>query len=311
MQLVLNNHIISAPMLRILSQIKIESQGYLRDIKQVGNEIKITCPFHKSGQESHPSCFVCASTTEDVDYGTYHCFTCGESGSLLALVAQCLNITYEGAKQWLIDKFGDIFVERQIILEPIQINRKVNTSYLNPTVLQKYNYYHPYMWVRKLSKQVVDAFSIGFDSERNAITFPVWDIHNNLVMITARCVDKKRFFIDKEVYKPVYLLNFIQLWNIDKVIVCESQLNALCAWSWGYPAIAFIGTGSKEQYDILNKSGIRTYILAFDGDEAGDKGKQRFLSNIRKDVFVTSKVLPRGKDVNDLTKEEFDNLPFN
>jgi DNA primase len=69
-----------------------------------------------------------------------------------------------------------------------------------------------------------------------------------------------------------------------------------------------IGTGSDVQYDILNNSGIRNYILCFDGDEAGDKAIKRFKKNIRKDVFISVKVIPRGKDVNDLTKEEFDKL---
>ena len=79
-------------------------------------------------------------------------------------------------------------------------------------------------------------------------------------------------------------------------------------WSWGYPAIALIGTGSEHQMKILNKCPIRNYILCFDGDEAGDKGIKRFQTNIRKDVMISQKVIPRGKDVNDLSKEEFDNL---
>ena len=90
--------------------------------------------------------------------------------------------------------------------------------------------------------------------------------------------------------------------------VCESQINALTLWSWGYPAIALFGTGSSHQYDILNKSGIRNYILCFDGDAAGLKGKDRFLQNIRKDVLVSYVPIPMGKDVNDLTKEQFESL---
>ena len=98
--------------------------------------------------------------------------------------------------------------------------------------------------------------------------------------------------------------------NIDTVIVCESQINALTLWSWGYPAIALIGTGSPHQYEVLKKSGIRNYILCFDGDEAGDKGTNRFKKNMSSDVFISTKLIPRGKDVNNLTKEEFDKLPL-
>ena len=92
------------------------------------------------------------------------------------------------------------------------------------------------------------------------------------------------------------------------VYVVESQINCLTLWQWGYPAIALFGTGSKKQYDILNRSGIRNYILCFDGDDAGRKATQRFIDNLKSDVFISVKQIPDGKDVNDLTKEEFDKL---
>ena len=63
-------------------------------------------------------------------------------------------------------------------------------------------------------------------------------------------------------------------------------------------------------FSILKKSGIRNYILCLDGDEAGDKGINRFKKNMSRDVFISTKLIPRWKDVNDLTKEEFDNLPL-
>ena len=163
------------------------------------------------------------------------------------------------------------------------------------------------MWQRKLTKEVVDKFDIGYDPTTQCLTFPVWDEKNNLVMITKRNVNNKSFYIDKDKDKPVYLLNFIINQNIKTVYVAESQINALTLWSWGYPAIALIGTGSTHQYNILNKSGIRNYILCLDSDCAGYKGIQRFIDNIRKDVMISVVNIPNDKDVNDLTKEQFDN----
>ena len=65
------------------------------------------------------------------------------------------------------------------------------------------------MWERKLSKEVVDRFRVGYDPQRRMLTFPVWDEKGHLVMITGRSVQTKMFHIDKEVDKPVYLLNFM------------------------------------------------------------------------------------------------------
>ena len=56
----------------------------------------------------------------------------------------------------------------------------------------------------------------------------------------------------------------------------------------------------------MKKSGIRNYILVFDGDEAGQRGAIRFRKNMPDDVFITEVHLPAGKDVNDLSKEEFE-----
>ena len=70
-----------------------------------------------------------------------------------------------------------------------------------------------------------------------------------------------------------------------------------------------MGTGCKHQYEILNKVGIRSYILALDPDGAGRQGTLRFIKSI-KNCMISIKDLPDGKDVNDLTKEEFFSAPL-
>lgn len=60
--------------------------------------------------------------------------------------------------------------------------------------------------------------------------------------------------------------------------------------------------------DVLNATPIRHYILMYDPDEAGRHGAERFKKLIRKDVLVDDVLLPYGKDVNDLSKKEFENL---
>ena len=311
MDLIIRDKIIEAPIRDILFTLRKElNNGLLKDIGiENNNNVSITCIAHKGGRETHPSCSVfCKRDDKKVEYGTVHCFTCGYTSGLPQFVADCFNQTIEYGEEWLIDRFGSLLSSGDEYLPPIEIDNLPKKEFLSPEILNQYMYYHPYMWQRGLSKEVVDRFAIGFDKEREAITFPVWDESGNLVMITSRSVNSKYFHIEKNKDKPVYLLNYIIKHNIDTVYVCESQVNTLTLWSWGYPAIGLIGTGSTNQYEILNKCGIRNYILCLDGDEAGDKGIKRFIKNIRKDVFVSVKCIPRGKDVNDLTKEQFDCL---
>ena len=312
MHLIIHGKEIDAPIPVILNTLRSEiKNGKLRTIMdEYKDNVAITCPVHKMGVERHPSCNVyCRKDNDDIEYGKVHCFTCGYTATLPQLVATCFDepdISF--GEEWLVERFGTAYSENSRCLPEIVLPNKRKKSFMNESTLTKFNYYDEYMWKRRLTKDVVDRFMIGYDPERKAITFPVWDENGRLVMVTSRSTIDKKFYIEKDKDKPVYLLNFIKEYGISTVYVCESQINALTLWSYGYPAVALFGTGSSYQYDILNKSPIRNYILCFDGDEAGEKGRTRFMKNIRDDVLVSYKKIPFGKDVNDLTKDEFDSL---
>lgn len=294
----------------ILNDLRKESGNwYFDQIEQAGSgQLRITCPNHKEGKERHPSCYICTRTDDpDIEYGTCHCFTCGYVARLPKLVSDVLNISKESADDWLSEGHSNSIISHIEILPSIDILPK-KEAYMKESELDKYNGYHEYMWKRKLSKEVVDFFRVGYDKEHESITFPTWDDKGNLLFVSERSVKDKHFHIPKCAEKPVYLLNFIKKYGYTDVVVCESQINTLTSWTYGHPAVGLFGTGSKQQYEILNKSGIRHYILMFDGDEAGRKGAERFKKNIKKDVMVTDIVMPDGFDVNDLSYEQFEYL---
>ena len=311
MKLIVKNKVITTPIDIILKKLRSElNNNKLRDIEdEYCGDVNITCPRHKNGLESNPSCKVNTKQDHpDVEYGKCHCFTCGYIATLPQLIGFCFNEDESFGKEWLLERFGSDASDDYLQLPEIELPKRHKKLAVSDNRLNQMRYYHPYMWQRKLSKEIVDKFQVGYDAQKQMISFPVWDDQGRLAMITYRSVNDKRFYIDKDAEKPVYLLNFIKNEGITRVYVCESQINALTLWSWGYPAIALFGTGSKHQYDILNKSPVREYILCFDGDEAGDKGRDRFIQNIRDDVFVSYMRIPRGKDINDLEKVDFQEL---
>lgn len=313
MQLEVKGKLIDTPIKTILETIKRECpHPILHDIvdKERDKNVTITCPFHKNGAENKPSCHVFKEEDDPkITYGTVHCFTCGYSASLPQFVADCFGEEYSFGEQWLIERFGNILLQKNVLLPEIKLdNSPKQVRGLSEEALAQYDYYHPYMYQRGLTKEVIDMFRVGYDSKRDAITFPVWDDKGIPLFVTARSVRDKKFYIPFEAEKPVYLLNFVKKWGIDSVYVAESQINTLVLWSWGYPALGLFGTGSPHQYDILRRSGIRSYTLCLDGDAAGDKGIARFKANMPEDVLITVKKIPRGRDVADLTKEQFDSL---
>ena len=72
--------------------------------------------------------------------------------------------------------------------------------------------------------------------------------------------------------------------------------------------MALMGTGSKDQYEILRNSNIRNFVLMFDGDVAGRHGAEKFIKNMNNDCFVTDIKMPDGKDVNDLDTKDLVDL---
>lgn len=311
-QLIVDNHIIKQDLQAILCQLgPFVSPGKLRVIKQrVGDNVRVTCPVHKDGQENTPSCDIYIGDSPNVIWGTAHCFACGFKGQLYDFIAECCDKSQSWAKKWLKDNFTETIIEDNnvIIDQPIILKSKVNKKQiLDDTILDNYQTWHPYLQKRKLSKEVCEQFEVRYDPKSECVVFPVRDVNGNLRFLTRRSVNSKRFIIDKKIEKEVYLLYNIVRSKIKEVYVVESQINALTLWSWGYPAIALLGTGTEYQYDLLNKSEILKYNLCFDGDEAGKKGIKNFMNNV-KNCFISIVTIPDGKDVNDLSKEEFDKL---
>ena len=310
MNLIINNRIINTPIKTVLETVRDElNDGRFHKIKEKGDNVICTCPFHKEGMERKPSMNVYCGDSESVQYGTAHCFTCGYKAHLPKFIADIFEEPLQFGEEWLLDRFAGDFVEESINLpelsfEPKQKNNKI----IDPNILNQYNVKHPYMYQRGLTDDIIDYFKIGYDKQTDCITFPVWDEKNNLVAITKRSVSTKQFYIPEDLEKPVYLLNVIKALNMTVVAVCESQLNTLNCWKYGLPAVGLFGTGSQHQMDILKKSGIRHFILLFDGDEAGRKGATKFKNSMQEDILITDVHMYWGKDVSDLTSDEFYSL---
>lgn len=298
--------VIGAPLIDIMKRLQQESPlGLPSQIGDIRNkDLSIACPQHKGGQEGHPSCQVFVERNDPrIEYGTAHCFVCGYRASLLKLVSDCLQVDISQAKKWLKSFFGSSSKEA-LYLPPLE-DSEDKPKTLDPQILETFWDRHPYMYQRGLSDEVLDRFQIKYDPVSSCVVFPVWDEKSNLVMLTRRSVKNKHFFIPAGIEKPVYLLDKLLAEPPSVVAVCESQINCLTCWTYGLPAIALFGTGSTHQLEMLNKSPLRNYVLLFDGDEAGRRGARRFISEMRSDVFITDVLVPRGKDVNDLSREQF------
>ena len=308
--LIINGHLIDTPIIEILNQLKRElPNGKLSKIQVRGEDIRITCPVHSDGLESHPSCDVYCGTRDDIEYGTWHCFTCGAKGRLSSLIAKCFDREDEFGEEWLLEHYGDTLVERELCLQPIELNSSIEKFSMSSKVLDTMQSYHPYMTKRKLTEKVINTFEIKYDNDTKCLVFPVKDEYGNLSFLTRRSVVDKKFIIDEGIEKPIYLLYYIKQHNIKEVTICESQINTLTLWGYGVPSVATFGCNvTSHQLGLLNKSGVTHFYLAYDGDSAGRKGTYKLIKGLSKDKFIDVLILPKGKDINDLSEDEFNKL---
>jgi len=313
----LTNRTINVDVNTILQALLIELQqkgiDYLRVLKQNGNNIQTCCPYHKDGKERKPSGGITTVETPRAEAGVFHCFTCGMVATLPQLISHVFGFIDDGkyGEKWLLENFSSYktTTRKDVLVKALQNLFQAPTQgqkYVTEEELQTYRYTHPYMYKRKLTNEIIEKFDVGFDKSTNCITFPCNDINGNCLFITRRSVVGKFYNYPAGVDKPVYALDKIEQ-GTSVIVVCESIINTLTLWSWGIPSVALLGTGTMSQYEILRKFNARKYILAFDGDEAGDKAILRFKKNVP-NKLIDYYEIPRGKDVNDLTYEEFKNL---
>lgn len=284
----------------------------LRNFKRSGNNIQFTCPIHNHGMERKPSCGITTSKINDIESGTVHCFSCGYTASLEKMISDCFGYLDEGnyGKRWLVNNFVTVSVSSRKNID-LDINRSikksVRTNFVTEEELSKYRYYHPYMYQRKLTDEIIELFDVGYDKEQKTLTFPVRDINGNTLFIARRSVLTKYFHYPEDVDKPIYGI-FELPEEADEIIICESILDCLTCWVYGKYAIALNGTGSFKQYELLKKIKCRKFICALDPDKAGYIGTQKLKKYLGKTKLVTQYFLPCGKDVNDLDYVEFCNL---
>lgn len=330
----LQDTIIQSDTQSVLNMLKFElaQQGVARFhiFRNNGENIQTNCPFHKNGKERKPSFGVNGKIDK------CHCFACGWSGTIEEMISELYGYQDKGkfGKRWLIKRFNTVGIEtRPNILKGVGFDGvsggihnngnirdrrgfkancsgiETDTTRITEEELESYRYIHPYMYQRGLTDEIIERFDIGYDRNRQEITFPVLDLNGECVFVAGRSVKSKFFRLPQGQNKPVYQAYRFVDSSYKYAYITESFLNCLTLWKYNKPAMALIGTGNNYQYDILNNLPVREYILAFDPDEAGYRATERFKKTVRGKIIREIKYQEPDKDVNDL-QEDFFKLPI-
>ena len=308
--MIINNVPFEADLMTILeelrSQLSANGIQLFHSMRDTPDNIQVCCPYHKGGQERRPSAGVKKSD------GIFHCFTCGETHTLQEMISHCFgrddDVVGAFGWEWLLKNFLTVSIEERkaLDLDFLRNKEEKKTSYINDEELDKYRVYHPYMWKRKMTPEVVETFDVGYDKETKSITFPVRDIKGRCLFIARRSVVTKFFNYPAGAEKPVYGLFELSLLPSypREVIICESMIDAIYFWTVGKYAVALNGLGNELQFKQLRDMPCRKFILCTDSDDAGIRARARIKKNVR-NKLITEYILPEGrKDANDCTPEE-------
>ena len=276
---------------RVLSGSGIEVES------EVDSDYLIFCPYHNN--------YRTPAGEVSKERGTFFCFSCHESRSLIDLVMYTTKKSYfevsrivDSAK---IDK--DIVSSLDTILkdkvdyvsyDEIQIKRLNNQALDSPRAVR-------YFEGRRITKDSIVKFSLGYSENQDMITIPMQTPNGSMFIgFVARSIEGKDFKNTPKLPKSKILFNLHRAKKYDVVYVVESSFDAIRMDQCGLASVATLGSNiSKFQIDLLTKS-FNSVIVIPDNDDAGRNMADKIIDKVgpRASAFG----LPiRFKDIGDMT----------
>jgi 5S rRNA maturation endonuclease (ribonuclease M5) len=271
------------------------------------NKLIACSPFR---EEAHPSFAV------TYDMGGIFIDSGGEgewrSGGFVKLLSWLRNETREETESYLLEKYFILgFVdsdELELDFNGWETTKKEN-EVIPVDVLDKFKFSHSYLEKRRGIEDIYQrALKIGFDPEKKAVSFPIFDKNGTLVNIKFRSVKSKIFWYwnNNPVREHLYLLDLVMKKGSKKVWLVESEIDAITLFKNGFPAIAVMGGSlTKHQKRLLIDAGIETLVLATDNDKQGLRLKKSIHGQLGGLMNIEEMSFPEHyKDVNDIPTEE-------
>lgn len=274
------------------------------------DNLKAPCPFHKGGAEGNPSFFVYVGPDQGIRKraGSAFCHTCGEGWGFVTLLKKL------GASGEFIDAHVEIAAEFAPP-KPREDELCFDVPVLPERVLGVYDYCPVSMINAGFTKETLKRYDIGYDKERDRITFPIRDHHGRLVGISGRktigwgprykIYGKSEF----ESIMPGYKLEKSRIvWGLDKfyttsqrfslrspVVVCEGFKAAMWVSQSGFPNTVCLlgGYCSREQRALLNRV-TDELVLFMDDDPPGRAFTDKLITHLGHGFILSVASYPEG-----------------
>ena len=278
------------------SGIQIESD--------VDSDYIIFCPFH----DNHRT----PAGEVSKDRGTFFCFSCQVSKSLVEFVMFVTQKTYFESIRF-IDSMAtesDIvgIVDKALHKEPewepydeVLVRRLHSQALESPRAMRYYE-------GRRISENSVNKFLLGYSDNQDMVTIPMHNPDGSVLLgFVARSVEGKEFKNTPGLPKSKILFNLHRARKHDTVYVVESSFDAIRLDQNGIPAVATLGANvSRNQIELLTKY-FNNAIVIGDNDDAGKGMQQKVLDRLGSRATLIN-IPSRFKDIGDMTDDDIQKL---
>lgn len=274
--------------------------------KEAESEYVVFCPFHANHRT--PAGEINKFT------GLFFCFSCSHTADLIELIMHCSNRTYFEAVRFIKSKE----VETDILSEvSSKLVDKDEWSEFDATIINRLleqalssNQAIKYFDNRKITKDSIIKFKLGYSENQNMVTIPVHNHEGVCVGFVARSIEGKEFKNTPGLPKSKLLFNLNRVKTASKVYVVESSFDAIRLDQVGMPAVATLGANiSSRQIELLGKYFSDIFLIA-DNDEAGTKMASRMIESLAHKVSVI-KLDTKYKDIGDMDDSDIIKLDVN
>lgn len=264
----------------------------------------VFCPYHNN--------YRTPAGEVSKDRGTFFCFSCHESRSLVDFVMHVTKKSFFEATRFiesaktefdLNDSLNKIFDDKPEYApyDELLIKRLNNQALESPRAIR-------YFEGRRIIKDSISKFMLGYSENQDMITVPMNDPGGNIfVGFVARSVEGKDFKNTPGLPKSKILFNLHRAKLHDTVYIVESSFDAIRLDQCGLPAVATLGSNvSRNQIELLTKH-FNTAIIVPDNDDAGLSMSQKITEKMGSRAISIG--LPsRFKDIGDMTDQDIKEL---
>lgn len=271
---------------------------------EVDSDYIVFCPYHAN--------YRTPAGEVSKERGTFFCFSCHESRSLIEFVMHVTRKSYFEAIRFIdsmavesniIDSLDKMLEDKPefVPFDEFTIRRLNNAAMESPRAIR-------YFEGRRISENSIKKFQLGYSDKQDMVTIPMHNPNGEIcVGFVGRSVEGKDFKNTPKLPKSKILFNLHRVRRHDTVYVVESSFDAIRLDQCGVPAVATLGANvPNSQAELLTKH-FNSVIVIPDNDDAGQAMASRIIDKVGSRASAIG--LPkRFKDIGDMTDADINEL---